>query len=74
MNHMKRELSWWRLLLGVLLVYMNVKFLLFPQTRTLQPANASESAGMLTVDIVLIAVGVWLLATCYRAPRAAGRE
>ena len=74
MNHMKRELSWWRFLLGVLLVSMNVKFLLFPQTRTLQPANASEATGMLAVDIVLIAVGVWLLSTCYRTRRSAGPE
>jgi hypothetical protein len=72
MNRMKRELSWWRLLLGLLLVYTNVKFLLFPQTRTLQPANAGEAAGMLFVDLALIALGVWLLTTCYRIPRAAG--
>lgn len=72
MNRMKRELSWWRLLLGLLLVYINGKFLLFPQTRTLQPANAGEATGMLIVDLALIAVGVWLLTTCYRTPRTAG--
>ncbi len=66
---MRRELSWWRLLLGLLLVYINVKFLLFPQTRTFQPANAGEATGMLIVDLALIALGVWLLTTCYRAPR-----
>jgi uncharacterized membrane protein HdeD (DUF308 family) len=72
MNRMKRELSWWRLLLGLLLIYINVKFLFFPQTRALQPANSDEATGMFIVDIVLIAVGVWLLATCYRVSRTAG--
>jgi hypothetical protein len=72
MDRMKRELSWWRLLLGLLLVYMNMKFLLFPQTRTLQPANAGEGAGMLFVDLALIGVGIWLLVTCYRTSRAVG--
>ena len=71
MNRMKRQLSWWRLLVGLLLVYLNVKFLLFPQTRTFQPSSASEATGMLIVDLALIAVGLWLLATCYRAPRSA---
>ena len=53
-------------MLGLLLVYINVKFLLFPQTRTLQPSNAGEATGMLFTDVALIAIGVWLLATCYR--------
>jgi len=69
MNRMKRELSLWRFLLGVLLLYINGKFLLFPQTRTLQPANAAEATGMLIVDLAFIGLGVWLLATCYRNPR-----
>lgn len=69
---MKRQLSWWRLLVGLLLVYLNGKFLLYPQTRTLQPSNAGEATGMLVTDVALIAVGVWLLASCYRIPRAAG--
>lgn len=72
MNWMKSELSWWRLLLGLLLVYTNVKFLLLPQTRTFQPANAGEATGMLITDILLVGVGIWLLATCYRAPRVSG--
>ncbi len=67
---MKRQLSWWRLLVGLLLVYINGKLLLFPQTRTLQASNHGEAIGMITVDVVLIAVGGWLLATCYRVPRS----
>jgi hypothetical protein len=54
---MNRQLSWWRLLLGLLLVYMNGKFLLFPQTRTLQPSNAGEATEMLLTDVVLIVIG-----------------
>ncbi len=74
MNRMKRELSWWRLLVGLLLVYINVKFLLLPSTRTLQPSNASEAHGMWVTDVVLLAVGVCLLVTCYRRPRATGQN
>lgn len=69
---MKRQLSWWRLLVGLLLVYLNGKFLLFPQTRTFQPSNAGEATGMMVTDVVLIAIGVWLLVTCYRIPGATG--
>jgi len=74
MNRMKRALSWWRLLLGLLLIYINAKFLLFPQTRALQPANAGEATGMLIVELSFIAVGIGLLATCYRTPRSAGSK
>jgi uncharacterized membrane protein HdeD (DUF308 family) len=62
----KRQLSWWRLVLGLCLVYLNGKFLLFPQTRTFQASNSGEAIVMAVVDLVLIATGVWLLATCYR--------
>jgi ABC-type glycerol-3-phosphate transport system permease component len=61
-----RKISWWRLVLGFVLVYINGKLLLFPQTRALKPANSAQAAGMATVDVVLMAVGIWLLVTCYR--------
>ena len=50
--------------------YINGKLLLFPQTRTLQPSNAGEAAGMMFADLSLIALesGSWLRAIAGPAP------
>jgi len=71
---MKRELSWWRLLVGLPLVYITLKFLLFPETRTVQPSSTGEAYVMLMTDVVVLAVGFLLLITCYRRPLAARNE
>ena len=56
-------------MVGLLLVYINVKFLLFPKLATIQPSSAGEAHVMLMTDVVLLAVGVWILITCYKRPR-----
>ena len=61
--------TWWKIVLGSVLLYINVKLLLFPQSRALQASNAAQATGMFIVNGSLILLGGWLLISGVRAGR-----
>jgi hypothetical protein len=62
-----KGLVWWKIIVGALLVYIEVKQLLWPGTRALQPSNGTQAASMLFVECALLLLGVWLIYSGMRA-------
>ncbi len=52
---------WWKIIVGTLLVYINVKHLIFPGTRAFQPSNPTQATTMLIVAWALLLLGAWLV-------------
>jgi hypothetical protein len=61
--------TWWKIILGSFLIFINVKLLLFPQARALQADNFAQSVGMFAVTAAMILLGGWLLISGVRAGR-----
>jgi len=60
---------WWKIIIGALLVFIEAKFLLHPNTRTFQPATHAEGSVQLVVEYALLFLGVWLIFSGIRARR-----
>ena len=56
-----RTFTWWKIILGVVLIYINANQLLHPEKRTFQPSTAGEANAMLGMEVILIVVGAWLM-------------
>ncbi len=63
----RQSFTWLKIILGALLVYVSLKLVLFPQSRTLQAANLGEEIGMFIVDAAMTILGGWLLISGIRA-------
>lgn len=61
--------TWWKIVLGAVLMYIGLKDLLFPQTRALQAANSAQEVGMFIVSGAIILLGAWLLISGVQAGR-----
>jgi hypothetical protein len=61
--------TWWKIILGSFLIFINVKLLLFPQTRTFQADNSAQSVGMFIATAAMILLGGWLLISGVQAGR-----
>jgi len=53
--------TWWKVILGVILVWINGKQFFFPGSRPLQPLSSAEAAGMFASQCVFMFIGLWLL-------------
>jgi len=53
----------WRVLLGVLLIYINAKNYLAPAPNLLKASNSTEQVGMNLGYFAMIGVGCWLIYT-----------
>ena len=56
----KPSFTWWKIIVGSVLVYINSEQLMFPETRALQPSNEGEARVMITVEIIILLIGAWL--------------
>lgn len=56
-----RSFTWWKIVLGAVLIYRDTYDLLYPSKRAFPPANPGEANVMLGLDVLFIGIGVWLL-------------
>jgi len=56
-----KKLIWWKIIIGALLVYIELKHLLFPAARAFQPESSREAAIMMLVEFALLLFGAWLI-------------
>ena len=55
------KVGWGRLLLGVVLIYIQVRDHFAPNPKALQPENAGEALGMQVMSAIFLIVGVALI-------------
>ncbi len=55
-----RNVVWWKVILGVLLVYIEAKQFISPGSRAFQPSNSTQAGAMIFVQCALLLVGLWL--------------
>jgi hypothetical protein len=63
----KKSFTWWKIILGLLLLWTTLTRLFAPQTRPFQPTNSAQGLGMFMVDCVIILLGGWLVMSGVRA-------
>ena len=51
---------WWKIIIGVVLILIEVKNHLFPSADLLKANNAGEQVGMYIAMVAIIALGCWL--------------
>lgn len=61
---------WWKIIVGAVLVYIEVKQIVYPGTRALRPSNPTQAASMLFVECALILLGAWLFFLVYERSRS----
>ena len=52
---------WWKVIVGMLLILVEVKNHVFPSANLLKANNEGEQLGMYFVMVVLIGLGCWLV-------------
>ena len=55
------KLVWWKIILGILLIFIEVKNHLFPTADLLKADNQTQQAGMYFMMVVLVVLGCWLV-------------
>jgi hypothetical protein len=60
-RRVSQKFIWWKVVLGFVLIYVEIKQLLLPGARALQPDNATQAASMLFVECMLLLLGLWLV-------------
>jgi hypothetical protein len=61
MIHKEQGVVWWKVILGGVLAFVQIKQLLFPLSRALQPANAVQAASMKVTELLIFVGALWLL-------------
>ena len=56
-----KKIIWWKIIVGALLVYIELKHFLFPAARALQPDNSTQAVTMVVVEFALLLLGAWLI-------------
>ena len=65
----RQSYTWWKIVLGTVLIYINVKFLLLPHSQAFQPDDRTQAVVLLVITGAMILVGGWLLVSGVRAGR-----
>ena len=57
----RQEPVWWKVVVGLLLIFIEVKNHIHPAANLLKADNQGEQIGMNTVMVALIVLGCWLV-------------
>ena len=61
MLHQPPKPVWWKVILGLVLIFVEINNHMHPASNLLKADNAGEQAGMNVAAVIIIAVGCWLV-------------